>query len=264
MKKTLFTAAFLISSTAAMAQVSPAQVCQKISYNSTNAAKCAQVISRSTFDQGGVDVAFTIATTSSADTVNALNAVAGKRIEPAAASVCNKIASYNTTNAVACLSAIANNSYSPVATKVAAIIATTSSADTVNALKTAANAYMFAPAGVTCEKIASYNTTNAVRCLAAIANKDYLNGSEAVCVTIANTSSADAVTCLANTGVDYIPAPVPTDIIISSLELRNLRMDVIKARAQLDRGMIDKAQQTISDLLRTIETIEANNNGPRR
>lgn len=257
MKKTLFTAAFLLSSTVALAQVTPAQVCQKISYNSTNAAKCAQIISRSTFDQGGLDVAFTLANSSSADTVNALAAVAGKRVEPEASTVCNKIASYNATNAVACLNAIANNSYSPVATRVAKIIANSSSADAVNAMKAGANAYMNNNAGVACEKIASYNATNAVRCLSAIANKEYLNGSESVCITIANSSSADAVNCLTNSGVTYVPAPVQTDLLISAQELRSLKMDIIKARTQLERGLTDNALRTLSDALRTIETVES-------
>ena len=256
MKKLIFSAAIVLSSVSAFAQVSPSQVCQKLSYSPTNASRCAQIISRSTFDQGGLTVAMILAGSNSTETVNALTVIANRRVEAEASSVCAKLATYSPTNAVACLDAISDKSFYPTAVRVAMIIAASNSTETVNALKVAPNAFMNESAGRTCEKLATYSPTNAVRCLAAIAGKDYLNGSESVCLTIAQSNSTEAVNCLVNSGIAYNPGPVPHDVLVSSFEIRDLKRNLTKARTMLERGETDKAMLSLQDALRTVKELE--------
>lgn len=266
MKKMILASAFLLSS-AAFAQVSPNQVCQKIAtYNSSKAAQCAQVISRGTFDAGSIRVAQLLANAySSTEAVNVLTATTNAFIDVEAVKVCEKIATYNAAATVTCMTNIANKTYSPNAVKVIRVLANAYSSSEANtALMKTANAYINPSAVLTCEKIATYNSSASVRCLEVIANKEFMNQSESTCYTLANSyASSDAIQCLVNVAIDYVPAPVPREIIISDLELRDLKRDLRKAQNMLERGMVDRAQMSLGEALRLIETIEANNS-PRR
>lgn len=263
MKKSLLTLALAVSSTLAFAQsnVSPNQVCSKVaSINGSNGSICAQLISRNTFDQAALNLAYKAADSGSAIAVEILKASANRRLDIAAGKTCEKVLSVNAQNGIACVNAVLDLAPSSEILRIADRLIPQGSAHAVAALNAGAAAYIYAPLAEVCEAMASVNGSNTVLCVQAIANKVSMNGAEQVCRTSLSQGSAYALQCVRGIVVDYTPIPQQTAIMVEAYELQNLKRAMMKARAQIERGMIDAAKGNLEEAINSLNQI-MNNNG---
>ena len=263
MKKRLLTLALAVSSTVAFAQsnLSPAQVCSKVaSINGSNGSICAQIISRNSLDQAALNLAYKAADSGSAIAVEILKASANRRLDIAAGKTCEKVLSVNAQNSIACVNAVLDLSPSLDLLRIAEKLIPQGSAHTVAALSAGAAAYIYAPLAEVCEAMVSVNGANTVLCVQAIANKVSMNGSEQVCRTAISQGSAYALQCVRGIVLDYTPIPQQTAIMVEAYELQNLKRGMMKARAQIDRGMIDAAKGSLEEAINSLNQI-MNNNG---
>lgn len=266
MKKAIL-ALGLFSAFSAFAQTTPVGVCEAVRRNTSiqaNTTRCAEIISRNTFDPNVLTLIANLASSSPSEAVNALQASANSNFDVNAVRACNAVRA-NTSilvNVTNCIVATANNIYTPEVALLAERVASSSPSEAVNLIKIAGNAYFMPSAVDACNSVRA-NTSilaNVTNCVNAIKNKVFLNGAESMCKNVASSSPSEAVNCLSRSAMDYIPAPIPRDVIISVDELRDLKRSLVKARSQLERGMTAQALQALGDALRTIETVEASNN----
>lgn len=246
----------------------PVDVCRRVSsWNSTNGANCAQVISRSRFDQAVIDVAYALANSGNTSAaVSVMQNGANRRMEANTARVCLRVASWNASNAINCVNEALDAFFEEPALDVAYALANTGNTSAaVEAMRNSRNAYIHPGAARVCQRAASWNATNGASCLKAIANKDFLNGTETICYDLANTgNTSSAIRCLENSGVEYSPLPpLPTSISMSSLQFNDIQRSVRKAERMLDRGMIEEARRSLTDLNRTLDEVSAQNGGLR-
>ncbi|MBY0517628.1 MAG: hypothetical protein K2P81_12000 [Bacteriovoracaceae bacterium] len=267
--KRLLLSLTLIASSAAMAQANgPVDVCRRISaWNSTNGASCAQVISRSRFDQAVIDVAYGLANTGNTSaSLSVMQTGANRRMDANTTRVCTRVASWNATNAIACVANALDASFDESALNVAYNLANSGNTSAaVEALKNARDAYIVPSAARVCERVASWNATNGAACVAIIANKDFMNGTESICYDLANSgNTSSANQCLLNAGIQYNPyPPMPTQITMDSMQFSDIQRGLKKAERMLDRGMIEEARRSIMDLNRTIDEVAAQNGAGR-
>lgn len=266
MKIALF-ALGLMTSLSSFAQVSGngMAVCESIRRNTAYQERvtlCVQKVNRISLDAQAVNLLVKLATSSTTETLNGIDAAANAVYDPSAIATCESIRT-NTAYAervVECLRNSANNTYSPDVAALATRLATSSTMEANKIIKQSANSFFMPEAVSACEAI-RVNTAYAERvtaCVGIIQNKVFMNGSEAFCKEMASSSTLEANKCLASSALDYVPAP-SRDIIMSAQELRGLKLDLSKARKQLERGNTAQALLSIGDALRAIEVIEANN-----
>lgn len=265
MKKAIL-ALGLLSAFNAFAQMSPAGVCDAVRRNTSiqaNTTRCAEVISRNNFDPNVLTLIANLASSSPSEAVNALQASANSNFDINIVAACNAVRT-NTSivaNVTNCINAAANNGYSPEVALLAQRLASSSPSEAVRVVQASANGYFLPSAVEACNSV-RVNTSivaNVTNCVLAIKNKTFMNGTESMCKNVASSSPSEAVNCLSRSALDYIPAQVPRDAIITAQELRDLKRDLVKARSQIERGMTNQALQTIGDAIRTVETVEAAN-----
>lgn len=260
MKKTLFAMAFALTATAGFAQtiMTPTELCMQVSrLNSSNGNVCAQLISRNTYDPLAITLASKAAATQGSQAaINILNVTANKRYDSQSMQVCEAIVPVNASNVIPCLQTIENATFAPEAIRMSLKqLSGQGSQAALNMLKATANVYLFPPAAQVCEDMISINATNAVVCIQVIANKVTLNGSEQICRTALSNGSSYALECLRGIVTDYVPVPQPTMIMVDAYRLQDLKRSLLKAKAQLNRGMIENAQKTIEDAAQSIDLI---------
>lgn len=260
MKKTLIAMAFALGATAGFAQtvMTPTDLCVQITrLNSSNGNVCAQLISRNTFDPQAIQLASKAAATQGSQAaINILNITANKRYDSHSFQVCEAILPVNASNVAPCLSTIENATFAPEAIRMSLKqLSGQGSSAALNMLKATANVYLFPPAAQVCEDMIAINASNAVVCIQVIANKVTLNGSEAICRTALSNGSSYALECLRGIVTDYVPVPVPTTIMVDLYKIQDLKRSLLKAKAQLNRGMIENAQRTIEEASQSIDLI---------
>lgn len=258
MKKTLMAAAFAICATAGFAQtmMSPAELCTKIArVNGSNGAICAQLISRNTFDPAAISIADRVLAKGSSYAIEVLNASANKMIDVAAGQVCERVADVNGSNTIPCVNAIANTRPSLTLLQIATAVLPKGSSFTIEVLNAGANAFLSSPLASICESVALVNGSNAVVCVQVIANKVTMNNSEEVCRASLNRGSSYAIECLRGIVMDYVPVPQPTTIMVDLYKMQDLKRSLLKAKAQLNRGMIENAQRTLEEASQSIDLI---------
>lgn len=265
MKKAIL-ALGLLSAFNAFAQTTPVNVCESIRRNTSNqvnVTNCAQIISRNTFDPNVLPLISNLASSSPAEAVNALSAAANSNFDINVVRACNavRVNTSNVVNVTNCIKASANNMYSPEVTLLAERTASSSPSEAVKVIQAASNGYFMPSAVDACNSVRANtsNVVNVTNCVIAIKNKVFLNGAESMCKNVASSSPSEAVNCLSRSALDYVPAPIPRDVIITVEELRDLKRTLVKARNQVERGMTAQALQSIGDALRTVETVEATN-----
>jgi hypothetical protein len=261
MKRTLFAVAITVSAFGAFAQssdVTPTELCQKITRtNSSNGNVCAQLISRNTFEPQALRLASRTADSQGTSAaIEILRTTANRRYDLASFDVCEKILPVNSGNVIPCLNTIADATFAPEILRMSIkMLQSQGSTQALNMLKTGANIYLYAPAAEICEAMISINTTNAVVCIQTIANKVTLNGSEQICRTALSNGSAYALECLRGIVTDYVPVPEPTRIMVELYQLQDLKRTLSKARAQLNRGMIDNAQKSLDEASTAVDLL---------
>ena len=55
--------------------------------------------------------------------------------------------------------------------------------------------------------------------------------------------------------MDYTPIPEPTTVMVELYQLQDLRRSVLKARAQLRRGMFDQAERSLEEASQSLDFI---------
>lgn len=258
MKKTLLSIALALGATASFAQtvLSPNELCMNISrVNSSNGNICAQLISRNFYDPASISLANKVLAQGSANAIEVLKVTANRRMEPAAGQVCEQIAMVNSTNAVACASAVLDARPAPELLRIASRVLSQGSAHAVGVLNAGANAFIFAPLADVCEGMASINGSNTVICVQTIANKVSMNGSEQICRTALSNGSSYALECLRGIVMDYVPVPQPTAVMVELYKLDDLKRSILKARAQVNRGMIENALRSLDEAAQSIDLI---------
>jgi hypothetical protein len=265
MKKAIL-ALGLLSAFSAFAQTTPVGVCDSIrryTSSQSNTTKCAEIISRNNFDPNVLTLVANMASSSPSEAVNALSAAANASFDISAVKSCNAVRMYTSsmTNVTNCIAVIANNIYTPEVALLAEKVASSSPSESVRVIQAASNGYFMPTAVDACNSVRTYTSsmTNVTNCVLAIKNKVFLNSAESMCKNIASSSPSEAVNCLSRSALDYVPAPIPRDVIISLQELRDLKRSLTKARNQIERGNTVQALQALGDALRTVETVEASN-----
>ena len=223
--------------------------------------QCLQIVSRNSFDAQVVNLLSKLASSSTVEVLNSLNVTANNSYDPAAIQVCENIRTATSfpERVTECLRTTANNGYSADVAALASRLTRSSTLEANNIMKTAMNSYFMPEAVSACEaiRVATSFPERVTLCVNTIKNKMFLNGSENFCARMANTSTNEVISCLANSALDYVPAPAPRDIIISAQELRDLKRDLLKARAQIERGMTSQALQVLGDAIRTVDTLDS-------
>lgn len=252
--------------------VNAVAVCSEISIRTTytdRVTECLRISANQYFDAQITRLAITVASKSTVESNNILKVAAGASYDVGAVAVCNEINTRTTyTDRVTeCARNTANQTYAPEIAELARIVASKSTVESNNILMAAANSYFMPSAVATCAEINSRTTytDRVTSCVNTIKNKVFMNGAETFCSRMASSSTVEAINCLATSAMDYVPTPVPTprDMIVSAQEIRDLKLELNKARKQLERGNTAQAMLSIGDALRAIEIIEANNS-PRR
>lgn len=260
----------LLLSTMAFAQTpapsNPMEVCEAIRRNTGYAERvtsCIQIVSRNSFDPKVIRVLIDLSSNSTTETLNALQASANATYDAGALKTCSTIRTQTgyTERVTECLKTTANNVYSPEISALASRLATSNTIEANNIMKVAMNAYFLPSAVEVCERVRLETgySERVTQCVSTIKNKTFMNNAESYCKNITSSNTVEAIRCLSQAALDYVPAPPQKDILMSESELRNLRHDVMKTRALLERGMIEQAQAKLGDVIRDIETIEANN-----
>ena len=54
---------------------------------------------------------------------------------------------------------------------------------------------------------------------------------------------------------DYVPYPQPQVVSVDLLEIQGLKRTILKAKAQLNRGMIENAQRSLDEAQSSLEAI---------
>lgn len=258
----------VLSCSQVFAQTTPSDVCRNISrFSSNSGSQCAQVISRSRLDQTVLNVANAVANTgSAANALKILEVGANRQMDPSLEVACLSVARFSQSSAVTCVEASLDAYFSPAASIIAKRIADTgSAANAVTAIQNARNAFLQDSASETCLSIARFSQSTAAACVSAIANKEYFNGSEGVCLDLANRgSSSSALTCLQNSGVEYNPLPpMPTEIVMTSVQFMDISRDVRRAENLLSRGNRFEAQRILNDVSRVLEEVNIQNGSSR-
>lgn len=265
MKKTIL-ALGLLTSLSSFAQVNTnaMSICDSIrratSYPERVTA-CVQITGRSSYDAKVIPVINALVATSTIEALNSLTAAANANYDAAAVKVCDSIR-INTSypeRVTECFRSTANNTYAPEVSMLASRLASTSTIESNNIMKTALNAYFMPSAVDACEGIRTVTSypERVTQCVNTIKNKIFMNNAETYCKGIAASNSLEAINCLAKSSIDYVPAPVSYDLLISVTELRDLKRDLMKARSMMERGMTSNALISIGDALRTVDTVEA-------
>lgn len=265
MKKTLLALSLALGATAAFAQtvMTPTELCMKISrVNSSNGNVCAQLISRNIYEPQALNLSSrALDAHGSSSAIQILNATANKRYDSQSFSVCEAILPVNSANVIPCLSIIENATFAQEAIRMSKKqLAGQGSSAAISMLRATANVYLFPPAARICEEMIAINSSNAVVCIQVIANKITLNGSEQICRTALSNGSSYALECLRGIVTDYTPIPQPTTVMVDLNQLQDLRRSLLKAKAQLDRGMIENATRTLEEASQTMNVI-MNSNG---
>ena len=260
MKKSVLSLVLMLTASISFAQsITANSVCQRVAQaNLANASACAQLISRNTFDQGALNVAYRAVDTGSANALEVLKVTANKRVDLNASVVCEKIVTVNPASIAPCMGTIADAFVAPELAQIALAVLNGGSSYTLAVLKAGINAYFFVPVADICVAMATVNPANTPVCTQVIANKIVMNGAEQVCRTSLNNGSSYALDCLRNIVVDYIPPrPISTIVGVEIQRLQDFRRDLMKTRAMLDRGLIDGARLSLDESVRAVEEILA-------
>ena len=260
MKGKLMTLALALTTTGAFAQtnISANQVCQRMAtVNASNASICAQLISRNSFDPAALSLAHKAIPQGSAFAISILQTSANRRLDSNAGNTCERILEVNANNSVECLKAVLDTAPSLDLLKVANKMIPHGSTHAVNVLKSNANAYFFGPLVDVCEAMVSVNAGNAVVCMQEIANKVSQQGSEQICRTSLSQGSAYTLQCLRGIVTEYVP--YPQTIAVDFYQIQELRKSLLKARALLDRGLLDNSKKSLDEALGTLEVIMNSN-----
>lgn len=263
MKKQLLGLVVALSATAAFAQnyLTPAQVCQNVArVNGSNGAICAQLISQNQYDQGTLIAANAAIPSGSSYAIQVMRSGANRTVGAPAGEVCASVAKANASNTAPCIEAVADTIPSMELLDIAQRLIPNGSSYAVQALRAGANAYLYAPLANVCAEMVSVNASNTVVCVQVIANKVAMNGSEQVCRASMASGSSYVIQCLRNIVQEYVPVPVPTAVMVELYQIQDLKRSIMKARAQMNRGMIDAAERTLDDASAVIEQILRANN----
>lgn len=265
MKKGLLAVVLALSAVSAFAQMNTTatELCQKITRtNSSNGNICAQLISRNQFDPMALNLASRAVDAQGTSTaIQIMNTTANKRYEANSFQVCDQILGVNAANVIPCLTTIENARFAPEAIRMSLKqLSNQGSSAALNMLKITANVYLFPPAAEVCEEMISLNATNAVTCIQVIANKITLNGSEQICRTALSNGSSYALECLRGIVTDYVPYPQPQMVSVDLLQIQDLKRTILKAKSQLNRGMIENAQRSLDEAQSSLEAILSRQN----
>lgn len=256
MKKTILTLTLALSATAGFAQtmVTPTQVCQRIaSINGTNGSICAQLISRNNYDPAALKLAYVAVAQGSSTAVEIMRETANRRMDPMSGELCEKVVTINSSNGVVCAKTVVDANVSPELIRISQAVLGQGSTYAVGALQAGVNSYFFSPLAEVCERMASINGSNTVACVRTIANKVSMNGSEQICKTSLSQGSSYALQCLQGIVMDYTPIPQPTMIMVDLYQLQDLKRALMKARAQLNRGMTENATRTLEEAAQSVD-----------
>ncbi len=244
---------------------SPVQVCEQMSrVNASNANICAQIISRNQIDDGLADVALRALSASSSAALDVLRAGANRFIDRDAATACVAVAAVNSANAASCINAVADKRIDSELANVAIKLTQRSSSEAVAALNAGANAQFFAPLIGICRDMVAINSSNSVACIRLVANKISYNGTESICRSNLSQSSSAALECLRGIVVPVsgpITDPVgpvdPSDreVRVRLSEIRDVKRELTKARAMLDRGLVEAARQDLDQAIRKVDRL---------
>jgi|GEM_PF-4005125 len=260
MKGKFITLALALTTTGAFAQtnISANQVCQRMtSVNASNASICAQLISRNNFDPAALSLANKAITHSSATAISILQTSANRRLDIEAGKTCERVLEVNSGNSIECLKAVLDTTPSFDLLRVANNLIPQGSVHTVNVLKSGVNAYFFGPLVDVCDAMVTVNAGNAVICMQEIANKVSREGSEQICRASLSQGSAYTLQCLRGIVSDYVP--YPQTMMVDIYQIQELRKNLLKARALLDRGMLDNSKKSLDEALGTLEVIMNSN-----
>ncbi|MFP5386046.1 MAG: hypothetical protein ACLGHN_08215 [Bacteriovoracia bacterium] len=258
MKKMLLALTVALSLPAAFAQtsVSANEVCSRVaSISGINGSKCAQLIARNQFDPAALSLAYAAIPQSSSYAVRILEVTANGRLDYAAGEACEKVVAVSGLNGVRCAEVTVNKMISPDLARIAKAVVHQGSSYAVSSLEAGADAYFFGPLAEVCMAITSVSGMNTVNCVKTIANKVTNNGAEQVCRSAVSQGSSYAVRCLEGIVMDYTPVPQPTAVMVELYQLQDLRRSVLKARAQLRRGMFDQAERSLEEASQSIDFI---------
>ncbi len=261
MKKGLLTVVLAFSTTLGFAQtmVSATQVCQKIaSINASNGSICAQLISRNTYDPASLKLAYAAVSQGSATAIEIMRATANRRMDPMAGDLCESVVAVNNSNGILCAKTVVDANVSPELTRIARAALSQGSTYAIGVLQAGVNTYLFAPLANVCERMASINGSNTVLCVKTIANKVSMNGSEQICQTSLSQGSSYALQCLQGIVMDYTPVPQPTSIMVDLYQVQDLKRSLLKAKAQLSRGMIENATRTLEEAAQSVDLMLSN------
>lgn len=256
MNKALITVALALTTTMGFAQtmVTATQVCQRIaSVNASNGSICAQLISRNNYDPASLKLAYAAVAQGSATAIEIMRETANRKMDPMAGEVCERVVALNPNNGVICAKTVVDSSVSPELARIATAVLQQGSTHAVGVLQAGVNAYLFAPLASVCEGMARLNGNNTVLCVETIANKVSMNGSEQICQTSLSQGSSYALQCLQGIVMDYTPIPQPTTIMVELYQLQDLRRLISKAKAQLNRGMIENATRTLEEASQSVD-----------
>ena len=261
MKKALITVALAFSTTVGFAQtmVTATQVCQRIaSINGSNGSICAQLISRNNFDPASLKLAYAAVAQSSSTAIEIMRETANRRMDPMAGELCESVVAINASNGVVCAKTVVDANVSPELVRIARAVLQQGSTYAIGTLQAGVNTYLYAPLATVCERMASINGSNTVLCVKTIANKVSMNGSEQICQTSLSQGSSYALQCLQGIVMDYTPIPQPTTIMVELYQLQDLRRSLLKARAQLNRGMTENAVRTLEEAAQSVDLMLSN------
>lgn len=260
---------FLLTSFGAFAQVhnSAMSVCEsirRVTAYPERVTQCMTAVSRASFDPKVIPLLTNLSDQSTIEVLNSLAVAANANFDAGAISVCDaiRVATAYPERVTQCLKISANKSYSQELTALAVRTTNNSTLEANNILILAPSAYFMPQALAACEAIRTITAypERVTSCVSAIKNKTFMNGTETFCAQMAKTNTVETIKCLEASAITYVPAPpARTDLLISAAELRSLKVDLMKARSQVERGMTAQALQTLGDAIRTVETVEANN-----
>ena len=250
MKKSIIALTLALTASAGFAQtmVSPTQVCQKIaSINGSNGNICAQLISRNNYDPAALKLAYVATAQGSSTAIEIMRETANRRMDPMSGELCESIIAINSSNGVVCAKTVVDANVSPELIRISRAVLAQGSSHAVGALQAGVNSYFFGPLANVCERMASVNGSNTVACVRTIANKISINGSEQICQTSLSQGSSYALQCLQGIVMDYTPIPEPTRVMVELYQLQDLKRSLLKAKAQLNRNMIENAARTLEE-----------------